>query len=195
MGENSGIQWSTRGSSACASTVSAAAPSPKCSPWLSIVDSRPAGDVDRRCRLVLPSESTPEPLPSELRRTGEGFGFSAFRELAPRAFRTGSGCRVSWCSQSTTGRSTLRGAERNPKRHHPTSKPPGSLRSRRRRRRDRRSHGSADRRSRRIEALRALQRSGAAAPRGVEVRDGAWLVPILTGYASKDAREAGLCSR
>ena len=42
----------------------------------------------------------------------------------------------------------------------------------------------------RIEALRALQRSGAAAPRGVEVRDGAWLVPILTGLCLEDAREA-----
>ena len=42
----------------------------------------------------------------------------------------------------------------------------------------------------RIEALRALQRSGAAAPRGVEVRDGAWLVPILTGLRLEDAARA-----
>lgn len=42
----------------------------------------------------------------------------------------------------------------------------------------------------RVEALRALQRRGAAAPGGVDVRAGVWFVPVLQGWASKDDREA-----
>lgn len=86
---------------------------------------------------------------------------------------------------------SLRGAERNPKRHHPDVEASlvrfglGDVAGVIDGRTDRLIAGHG-----RIEALRALQRSGAAAPRGVEVKDGVWLVPILTGYASKDAREA-----
>lgn len=42
----------------------------------------------------------------------------------------------------------------------------------------------------RLDALRRLKEAGSAAPEGVEVKDGQWLVPVVRGWASKDDTEA-----
>lgn len=47
----------------------------------------------------------------------------------------------------------------------------------------------------RIDAFRRLAASGAAAPNGVRVDpDGAWQVPIVRGWASKDDAEGKACA-
>jgi len=42
----------------------------------------------------------------------------------------------------------------------------------------------------RVEVLTAMRESGAAAPDGVTVLDGTWLVPVVVGWASRDDEDA-----
>ena len=131
--ENSGIQWSTRG----APRASTRLPRPhlrrSARRGSRSSTRRPAGDVDRRCRLVLSVRVRHRNPPFRAATDGEGFGFPHSASSAPRGFPHRIRVRVSWCSRIDSP------ADRLPPRRRtqpeapppPTSKPSGSLRSRR----------------------------------------------------------------